>query len=39
MREKRIKQKNNKHEFPSKVCFETFTEKHKENELHIKYTL
>ena len=21
------------------VCFETFSEKHKENELHVKYTL
>ena len=31
--------KNYKHEFPSKVCFETFSEKRKENELHRKYTL
>ena len=31
--------KNNKHEFPSKVCFETFSEKCKENELRRKYML
>ena len=36
---KRVKQKNNKHEFPSKVCFETFSEKREENELHRKYML
>ena len=35
--EKNVLDKNNKHEFPSKVCFETFSEKCKENELHIKY--
>ena len=36
--QKRVKQKNNKHEFPSKVCFETFSKKGKKNELHRKYS-
>ena len=31
--------KNNKHVFPSKVCFNTFSEKRKENELHGRYML
>ena len=31
--------KKNKHVFPSNVCFETFSEKRKENELHTKYML
>ena len=39
LREKCVKQKNNKYELPSKVCFKTFSEKRKENKLHRKYTL
>ena len=31
--------KNNNHVFTSKVCFQTFSAKRKENEMHRKYTL
>ena len=35
LREKRV-EKNSKHEFQSKVCFATFSEKLQENEFHKK---
>ena len=38
LREKRVK-KNNNHVFPSKVCFDTFSEKRKENDLYLNYML